>query len=151
MEEVSTNPTNKISAISAISAGQNKSVSSVQSVCDKPLSAGHQKPICVVESEKTAVVCSIHFPQCLWLSCGGLQMLKPELLTPLTAYKVILFPDTDEKGDAFHLWLSVAQQAQKLYPFQYPLRVSPLLELHATPDQKSRKIDLLDYIFEPKV
>ena len=104
--------------------------------------------VCIVESEKTAVICSVVFPDAVWLSCGGLQMFKPELLAPLVAHKVILFPDTDEKGEAYKAWLSVAQQAQKLYPFQYPLRISPLLELHASEDQKRRKIDLVDFIFE---
>jgi hypothetical protein len=29
-----------------------------------------------------------------------------------------------------------------------PIRVSPLLELRSTPSQKSRKIDLIDFIYE---
>ena len=106
------------------------------------------KGVAIVESEKTAIICSQLFPDFIWLSCGGLQMFKPELLAPLVAHKVILFPDTDEKGEAYKAWLTVAQQAQKLYPFQYPLRISPLLETNATPEQKQRKIDIVDYLFE---
>jgi len=34
------------------------------------------------------------------------------------------------------------------WPRHNPIRVSPLLELHATEEQKRRKIDLVDYIFE---
>ena len=106
------------------------------------------KTICVVESEKTAVICSMVFPDAVWLSCGGLQMFKVELLAPLVGHKVILFPDTDEKGEAYKAWAAVAQQAQKQYPFRYPLRISGLLELHATEAQKHRKIDLVDFLFE---
>ena len=106
--------------------------------------------VCIVESEKTAVICSVVFPSAVWLSCGGLQMFKPELLAPLVAHKVTLFPDTNEKGEAYKAWLTVAQQAQKLYPFQYPLRISPLLELRASEDQKRRKIELVDFILENK-
>ena len=106
------------------------------------------KGVAIVESEKTAIICSQLFPDFIWLSCGGLQMFKPELLAPLVAHKVILFPDTDEKGEAYKAWLSVAQQAQKLYLFQYPLRISPLLEANATPEQKQRKIDIVDFLFE---
>lgn len=105
------------------------------------------KAVCIVESEKTAVILSELFPDYTWLSCGGLQMFKPELLAPLVNHKVVIFPDTDETGEAFKAWSDKAQQATKLYPFQYPLRISSILELHATPEQKARKIDLVDYCF----
>ena len=105
------------------------------------------KAVCIVESEKTAVILSELFPDYTWLSCGGLQMFKPELLAPLVNHKIIIFPDTDETGEAFKTWSDKAQQATKLYPFQYPLRISNILELHATSEQKARKIDLVDYCF----
>ena len=104
--------------------------------------------VCVVESEKTAVICSERIPDCLWLACGGLQMFSPEMLAPLVDYKVVIFPDTDPTGDTYRHWADIALQASKLYQFRYPLRISNLLELHATPDQKQRKIDLVDYLFE---
>ena len=104
--------------------------------------------VCIVESEKTAVIMSIIRPKCIWMSCGGLQMFKPELLAPLVNHKVVIFPDTDETGEAYKQWLTVLQQAAKLYPFKHPLRISNLLEFHAAPDQKQRKIDLVDFLFE---
>ncbi len=110
-----------------------------------PCEAG--KKIAIVESEKSAVILSEKFPDFVWLSCGGLQAFKPHLLAPLVHYKVIIFPDTDPTGDAFRQWCQVASEAQHLYKFRYPLRVSPLLETHATLDQKQRKIDLVDYLF----
>jgi len=113
-----------------------------------PTAESQFQKVAVVESEKTALICSVLFPSAVWLSCGGLQMLKAELLAPLAGYKVILFPDTDEKGDAYQAWLAVAQEAQKRYTFQYPLRISSLLELRATAEQKARKIDIVDYLFE---
>ena len=75
-------------------------------------------------------------------------MFKPELLAPLVIYKVIIFPDTDETGEAFKAWAQVALEAHRLYKFRYPLRVSHLLEDHATPNQKQRKIDLVDFLYE---
>ena len=104
--------------------------------------------VCVVESEKTAVICSEHIPDCLWLACGGLQMFSPKMLAPLVDYKVIIFPDTDLTGDTFRRWSDIALQASKLYQFHYPLRVSRLLEDHATQEQKQRKIDIVDFLFE---
>ena len=108
------------------------------------------KGIAIVESEKTAVILSEKFTDYIWLSCGGLQTFKPDLLEPLLQYRVIIFPDTDPQGEAFRKWSQVALEAQRLYKFRYPLRVSPLLESHATVDQKQRKIDLVDYLFENK-
>lgn len=104
--------------------------------------------VCIVESEKTAVICSELYSSALWLSCGGLQMFKPQLLEPLVQHRIIIFPDTDEKGEAFRLWSEIVLQAQRLYKFRYPLRVSPLLELQASEDQKKRKIDIVDFLFE---
>ena len=110
---------------------------------------GHQpSAVCIVESEKSAVILSEKCPDFIWLSCGGLQMFKPELLAPLVNYKVIIFPDTDETGEAFKAWAQVALEAHRLYKFRYPLRVSHLLEDHATPNQKQRKIDLVDFLYE---
>ena len=106
--------------------------------------------VAIVESEKTAVILSEIIKDFIWLSCGGLQMFKPELLAPLVNHKVIIFPDTDETGEAFNSWLTVLQQASKLYTFKYPLRISNLLEQHTSPDQKQRKIDLVDFLFETR-
>ena len=106
--------------------------------------------IAIVESEKTAIILSEKFPDFIWLSCGGLQMFKPELLAPLVNHKVVVFPDTDETGEAYKQWLAVLQQAQRQYVFKYPLRISRLLENHASLEQKQQKIDLVDFLFPIK-
>ena len=112
-------------------------------------SSGNPLPaVCVVESEKTAVICSEHFPSVLWLACGGLQMFSAEMLQPLTDYKVVIFPDTDTTGETYSQWHAIAQEAQKRYSFKYPIRISHLLEDHASLDQKQRKIDIVDFLFE---
>ena len=108
------------------------------------------KGVALVESEKTAVILSEKFPDFIWLSCGGLQMFKPELLAPLVNHKVVIFPDTDETGEAYKQWLAVLQQAQRQYVFKYPLRISRLLENHASLEQKQQKIDLVDFLFPIK-
>ena len=126
----------QISVISAISAGPQTSVSSVFKL----------KPVAVVEAEKTAIICSERYPDFIWLAPGGLEALTPEALFPLRERKVILFPDTDETGETYKKWYAIAQSAQRL--LGQPIFVSSFLELHATPEQKSRKIDLVDYIYE---
>jgi len=114
------------------------------------LSARPKKTVCVVEAEKSAVILSELYPQYIWLAAGGMHEVQVNKFLPLRYFKVILFPDTDPDGTAFRCWYDAAQQVMCsfFWPRHNPIRVSPILELHATPDQKSRKIDLVDYIFE---
>jgi hypothetical protein len=103
--------------------------------------------VAVVEAEKTAVILSEHYPDCLWLASGGLEALRPELLFPLRGHRIILFPDTDETCTAYSRWYQVAHEASRL--LGHPVYVSPLLEQRATPAQKRHKIDLVDFLFPP--
>ena len=104
------------------------------------------KSVAIVEAEKTAVICSELFPQAIWLASGGLTMLNAAKLYPLRNCKTVLFPDTDPEGKAYAAWKSVADIAQE--HFKYPIRVSSILESHASSEQKVRKIDLVDYLFD---
>lgn len=67
-----------------------------------------QKPVAVVEAEKTAVLASICFPEFVWLSVGSKQSLKAEKLKRLSKRKIILYPD----ADGFALWQEIASQAR---------------------------------------
>ena len=102
--------------------------------------------VAVVEAEKTAVICSELFPQYLWLAAGGQTMLSVSRLYPLRDCKVVLFPDTDPEGKTYDGWHGVAEAAQP--EFSRPIRVSRILEEHATEEQKQRKIDIVDLLFE---
>lgn len=101
--------------------------------------------VAVVEAEKTAVIMSERYPQYLWLASGGLSMLTAEKLLPLRDQRVILFPDTDLDGKAFAHWQQIAREASRHTLF--PVYVSPLLERHATSEQKAAKIDIIDFLF----
>ena len=118
------------------------SVISVISVCPK-------KSVCVVEAEKTAVIMSELYPQYVWLAAGGLGEVQAEKFRPLRGHKVILFPDTDPDGKAFKRWSDAATLVmnQVFWEDSPPIRVSDLLETHATPEQKAAKIDLIDFLF----
>ena len=54
------------------------------------------KTVCIVESEKTAVVCASYYPQCLWLATGGCGNLQREKLQPLRGRKLVVYPDSGE-------------------------------------------------------
>ena len=107
--------------------------------------SGRTRPIAIVESEKTAIVCSELFPDYIWLASGGKTMLNASLFAPLGDQRIILFPDTDETGETYNLWCTIAQEATKLYKSR--IHVSPILEKRATPAQKSAKIDIVDFLF----
>ena len=109
----------------------------MRSVCQK-------KSVCVVEAEKTAVILSEVYPEYVWLAAGGLGEVQTEKFRPLRGHKVVLFPDTDSDGIAFRRWSEAATLVmnQVFWEDSPPIRVSPLLETHATPEQKAAKIDL---------
>lgn len=106
--------------------------------------------IAIVESEKSAIICSelLASESFIWLATGGSSNLTVQSLQPLKGKKVIIFPDTDPQGTTYQEWLTIAKEASK--QFGHPLTVSNLLELHATEDQKKRKIDIADFIIESK-
>ena len=52
--------------------------------------------ICIVESEKTAIIMSILIPNFLWLATGSKTAFKKEMLQPIKSYKVIAYPDKTE-------------------------------------------------------
>lgn len=55
----------------------------------------------IVESEKTAVVCSIKKPNTIWLATGGLLNINDYRLRLLKGKKLIFYPD---KGSAWGEW-----------------------------------------------
>lgn len=55
-----------------------------------------QKKVCIVESEKTALVCACQYPQHLWMATGGCGNLQAHKLQPLKGRNVMVFPDSGE-------------------------------------------------------
>ena len=121
--------------------------------------------IAIVESEKTAIICSELIPMLswqsaishkpdsinlpvIWLATGGSNNLSVQSLQPLKGKKIIIFPDTDPQGSTYQEWLTIATEASK--QFGHPVTVSNLLERHASEDQKRRKIDIADFLIESK-
>ena len=100
----------------------------------------HQdKTVALVESEKTAIICSAMMPQYLWLATGGKSGLTSERLSSLKGRKIIVFPDID----AFKDW------QQKIFTFPHlDIRISRLLEDNATSADRAAHIDLADWIIQ---
>lgn len=103
--------------------------------------------VAIVESEKTAVILSEWFPEVggspvTWLATGGVNHFNVSLLAPIADRRIVVFPDTDTTGDTYRRWQAIAQKA----PTRHPVYVSPLLERHATTQQKAQKADLADWV-----
>ena len=116
----------------------------------KPSCSLKESAVCIVEAEKTAFILSELYPNHIWLAAGGLGEVQPDKFRALRGHRVILFPDTDADGITFQRWTEAARIVMRA-PFwedSPPIRVSSILEAHASPEQKQRKIDLVDYLFE---
>ncbi len=58
------------------------------------------KPVGLVESEKTALICAMFFPRYVWLASGGCGQLSVEKMEPLIGREVLVIPDSGE----FYKW-----------------------------------------------
>ena len=99
------------------------------------------KPIAIVESEKSAVICSHFLPNYNWLSAGNINGLTIEKFKVLSGRKVILFPDLN-KG--FEIWQQKANEFKNIAE----VYISNYLQRIATPDQQTQGLDLADYLIE---
>jgi hypothetical protein len=97
------------------------------------------KPVAIVESEKTAILGSLCFPEFIWLSIGSKQSLKTERLQRLDNRQIILYPD----ADGFDRWQTVATDAQRQ---GLSVKASDLIERQATSEQKASGFDLADFL-----
>lgn len=104
------------------------------------------KNICVVESEASAVVLSALFPESIWMAYSTTSHLLPEFFAPLEGRVVTIFPRTDPTLSTYLFFLDFADQLRRLYDIN--LTVDNTLDDHATPDQKERCIDILEFLSE---
>lgn len=113
------------------------------------LSLYPDRPVCIVESEKTAILASqwLEAAGYIWMATGGESFLKVESFAALASRPVIVYPDTDPQGKTFRSWQEICQKAAARYSMQ--IYCSPLLEQQATAEEKERKIDIADKIGSP--
>ena len=105
------------------------------------------KPICVVESEQSAVILSEILPESVWMAYATLSNLTPDLLAPLQGRTVTIYPRTDPTQSTYLFFLDYADIVRHNYP-TIQLHVEDILENEATDEQKQRCIDLLDFLME---
>ncbi len=96
--------------------------------------------VCIVESEKSALISAAIFPEQVWLATGGIGNLSIEKCQVLKNRNIILYPDLN----AFAKWSEKAKEIQK--QCNCTVSVSNILEINATPLAKAQGLDIADFI-----
>lgn len=96
------------------------------------------KPVGIVESEKTAIIASMYLPELVWLASGGVNNISSEKVKVLRSREVILFPDASSSGKIYNCWNDIAKT--------YGFTCSDFIERNATDKQKSIGIDTADLL-----
>ena len=100
------------------------------------------KPLAIVEAEKTAVITSMVIPQCNWLAAGNLNGLNIEKSKVFENRDIVLYPD----AGCYEKWNRKIIEIRKQIPCQ--IAISELIEYHATPQQIEAGYDIADYIIQ---
>ena len=103
------------------------------------------KTIGIVESEKTAIICSLFLPSLLWMATGSMCNVQTDRMEAVKNRHVILYPDTDPGSLAFRKWNARADELNRL---GWHIQVSEYLERIVTPEQRKQKIDIADLLVE---
>jgi hypothetical protein len=96
------------------------------------------KPVAIVESEKSAIIAALCMPQYLWMATGGMQNFRGSTLQVLSHRKVVAFPDLG----ACDRWKDITEELPKVRN----IMVSDYLERVATQEEKDQKLDIADYL-----
>jgi hypothetical protein len=96
--------------------------------------------IAIVESEKTAIIASICFPDFTWLAAGSKDGLKMDKFCALKHRSIVLYPD----ANAYDLWINFANQNNK----ELKIKVSELLNVSISDEDKAKGEDIADYLLK---
>ena len=101
-----------------------------------------EKPVAIVESEKSAIIASAVIPDSVWIAAGQLNGLSIEKAKVLKGRNVTLFPDLG----GYEKWSIKATEIKQSVKCE--IKVSTILEDIATETQRSEGLDIADYIIE---
>ena len=95
-----------------------------------------EKPVALVESEKTAIICAGLIPKFIWLATGGKSQLNARL-NVLKGRSITAFPDID----GYDTWCQKAAEFPEL-----GIKVADLLHKHGTAEDRENHIDIADWL-----
>lgn len=102
------------------------------------------KPVCIVESEKTAIICSIVYPQAIWMATGSSYYLFDNKLDFEPDREIVLIPDPDVKNDLVNDWYQFSKKKGSIYN----IRTSCFIDNYVEKNKKNLSFDIADYILE---
>ena len=108
----------------------------------------YNKPIAIVESEKTACIMSMLFDKYLWLATGSLQGLNINKIEILKNRTIILYPDLgleDKNGSPYTIWKSKCEEFKSN---GHDIKISDLLEKKGTKNEREKGFDIADYFLK---
>jgi len=94
------------------------------------------KNVAIVESEKTALICSSFWNEYIWLATGGKSQLNDRLQV-LKGRKVVAFPDVD----GYQEWKEKLSKINGL-----EISVSDILENSASEEDRINHVDIADLL-----
>lgn len=103
------------------------------------LLVGNDKPVGIVESEKTAIICSHYLPDKIWLATGGMSNFKAERFQILEKKDVTFFPDLG----AYVAW------EEKIMNDLYFIKkrsIDTTIENCATEQERADGLDIADFL-----
>lgn len=104
------------------------------------LKTNREKPIAIVESEKTAIISSVFLSKFIWMATGSLSNLNYKNTKVLKGRQVVLFPDLN----GYEKW---KEKISTLYP-EVDYQISDLIEKKASKIQKEKGWDIADYLLD---
>ena len=108
------------------------------------LLAGNNKPVAIVESEKTAIIASAYIPNYIWLATGGKNgCFNEQHFDILCGRNVVLFPDIGMEDE----WQKKAFLMRRK---GINVILSDYLGQHASAEEKENGYDIADYLIKEK-
>ncbi len=99
------------------------------------------RKVCILESEKSALIAAAYNPDYIWLACGGATGLTNDKIKVLENRYIILWPDLGK----FELWSEKAHNMRKKLK-NIVIITSDMLEHIATEDEREQGLDLADFL-----
>lgn len=113
----------------------------VQCFFGEHLLKSNKGPVAICESEKSAIIAAICYPQLTWLAAGSIAGLTPEKCKCLANRKVILVPDLN----GFEKWHQKALAIAAEIP-SVEFKVMDFLEQHAGTGDREQGLDIADFM-----
>lgn len=101
------------------------------------------KKICIVESEKTAIICSIFYPEYHWLASGGLNNLSYEKIKELQASRIVFIPDLG----CFQIWRKKIKEIFEQLPLATYIDIINISS-YATSNDIAQGYDIADLLLK---